>query len=56
MNANRYVVPIADLEGGARVALTEQVEAQAAPRLHEPLLATPVAPFGCGGAADGDGD
>ena len=56
MSQNRYAVPIAELEGGARVALTEQVEEQSAPRLHEPLLATPVAPSGCGGAADGDGD
>jgi len=56
MSQNRYAVPIADLEGRARVSLTEQVEEQSAPRLHEPMLATPVAPFGCGGAVDGDGD
>lgn len=54
----RYAVPLDQLEAGARVADTEQVELQAEPRLHAPLVEGPaVHPFGDGATgADGDGD
>jgi hypothetical protein len=57
MTANRFAVPLADLEDGARVAVTEQVEEQAPWRLYAPLIAPLCVPFGdgaTGGGGDGD--
>ena len=57
MDVNRFAVPLADLEDGARVAVTEQVEEQASWRLHAPLIAPLPLPFADGMAGgDGDGD
>ncbi|MDQ3502895.1 MAG: hypothetical protein M3486_04645 [Actinomycetota bacterium] len=57
MIANRFAVPLADLEDGARVAVTEQVEEQAPWRLYAPLIAPLGVPFGDGmTGGDGDGD
>jgi hypothetical protein len=57
MTANRFAVPLADLEAGARVAVTEQIEEQAPWRLYAPLIAPLLLPFGDGmTGGDGDGD
>jgi hypothetical protein len=55
---SRFSVPIEQLEEQSRVAVTAQVEAQAEPRLAEPLVAGPALhPYGDGATgADGDGD
>ena len=57
MTANRFAVPLADLEADARVAATEQIEEQAPRRLYAPLIAPLCVPFGdgaTGGGGDGD--
>jgi hypothetical protein len=55
---SRYAVPVEQLEAQSRVAGAEQVELQAEPRLHAPLVDGPhVHPFGDGATGpDGDGD
>lgn len=55
---SRFSMPIEQLEEQSRVAATAQVEAQAEPRLAEPLVAGPALhPYGDGATgADGDGD
>lgn len=53
----RYAVPLEQLEAGARVADAEQVELQAEPRLHAPLVDGPqVHPFGDSATGDADDD
>lgn len=54
----RFAVPLEQLEAGSRVTGAEQVELQAEPRLHAPLVDGPqVHPYGDGATGtDGDGD
>jgi hypothetical protein len=54
----RFDVPIEQLEEQARVAAAAQVQVQAEPRLHEPLVSGPqLPPYGDGATgADGDGE
>lgn len=54
----RFALPLEQLEAQSRVAGAEQVELQAEPRLHAPLVEKPqVHPYGDGATgADGDGD
>jgi hypothetical protein len=54
----RFDVPIDELEADARVAVPEQVQAQAASGRPEPLVSGPhVHPYGDGATgADGDSD
>lgn len=57
MTTNRFAIPLADLEDGARVAVTDQMEEQAPWRLCAPLIDPVGLPFGdgmTGGGGDGD--
>lgn len=55
---SRYEVSLEQLEEQSRIAATAQVQMQAEPRLHEPLVAGPqLHPYGDGATgADGDGE
>ena len=54
---SRFAVPLSGLEQGARVDVTEQVQEQPEPRLHETWNAALPVPDGGGGGAPGcDGE
>jgi hypothetical protein len=56
MTEPRYSIPLDELEAGARVPVSEQVEVQAEPGQPTPDWRAGTPPYGDGMSGDADGD